>query len=116
MLFDQGEGGAHDLVHVVVTIFGKTADEMYIGLRHSQCRIALEKCFIVRPGYRVIRIAIGHRIFPDHGSSHMFLPGQMFKFRDPGVGVIVRIVNRTHRLIAVHVRQMLVLETQTAVW
>src|SRR5450759_610564 len=75
----------------------------------------LEECFVIRPRYRVIRIAFGFWIFPDHGSSRMGLPGQMFEFRDSGIGMIVRIVDCSDWLMARDIRQMLMFEAQTAV-
>ena len=72
MFFEQGKGGAHDLVHVVVTVLGKTPGKIDIGFDRHQCRITLEKSFILRPGYWVIRIAIGYGIVTDHGVSECF--------------------------------------------
>lgn len=54
------------MVHIIVAIFGKPADEMNIRFRHGQGRIALEQCLIVGAGYRVVGVALAFRIFPHH--------------------------------------------------
>jgi hypothetical protein len=94
---------------------GKAADKMHVGLSQGQGGITPEECLVVRPRYRLIRIAFGFRIFPDHRSSPMRLPGQMFEFRDAGIGMIVRIVDRSDALMAYDIRQMLMFEAEIAV-
>src|SRR5450631_4467597 len=88
---------------------------MHVGLRRGQGCILLEECFVIRPRYRLIRIAFGFWIFPDHRSSRVGLPGQMFEFRDSGIGMIVGIIDCSNWLMACNIRQMFMFEAQTAV-
>ena len=109
------QGSGDDLVHVVVTVLGEATDEEDVGFAGGKGFVALVKGFVFRARNGVVGIAGILGVFADDGGAGVALAGEMFEFGDASVGVVVRVVNDSDRLVLGEVRQLLVFETQGAV-
>ena len=58
-----------DLVHIVIAVGGQPADERHALGRVRERLVALEQRLVLRPRDRIIRIALGRRIFVGDASS-----------------------------------------------
>ena len=105
----------NNLVHVVVAVLGEATDEEDVAFMGGEGFITLVEGFIFRAGNRVVGIAFGLRVFADDGGAGMLLAGEMFKFGDAGVGVVVGVVDDSDRLVLGRVGQVLVFKAQGAV-
>ena len=60
--------------------------------------VLLIQCCVLSTWYRVIRVSIRTWIFVDDACRWVLLPGEVLKLRNPGVFVLIRIVNDWGRL------------------
>lgn len=109
------QGGGNHLVHVVVAVLGEAANEEDVRFAGGKGFVALVESFVFRARDGVVRIALSLGILTDNGGAGVALAGEMLKFRDAGVGVVIGIVDDGDWLVLGEGGQVLVFETQGAV-
>ena len=63
ILFDSGQGGADNLIHIIVAILSKSANKNYVWFSIGKSFVFLIELFIFLARDRVVRIAFGLWIF-----------------------------------------------------
>src|SRR5258706_1811766 len=109
------EGGADDLIHVVIAILGEPTHESHVWARVRSRLVALEQQLVLSSRNRIEGLPVRLRVFAHDRRALVRLAGEVLEFRDSRVGVIVRIVDRRHFLKSAHAGKMLVLEFHRAI-
>src|SRR5690554_1039605 len=93
-----GEGLSHHLIHVVVAVGPEPANEVHVFQLVRQLLVPLVKLAVLRPRDGIVRVALGGRVLVHGRGGVMALARELLELRDPGVLVVVRVVDGAHGL------------------
>src|SRR5207249_3929988 len=101
-------------VHVVILVGRQPPYEMYVGPGIRKCFILGIKIAVFFARNWVVGIALGARILVNDARFVMFLPCEVFKFGNPRIGLLIRIIDH-RRLLKLTLMMRFMFEFERAV-